>query len=87
MSRDLSRTAEDSGHCGVANMLHLTLGSVAGKECAGIVLEEVQAVATQPLYRKGQCLAPAVMKAFLSWAHFYSERGEPLVLTDRDRKL
>lgn len=70
----------------VARMLHLPHGSDAGKEeCADTVLKEVKAVVTHPLYRK--CLAAGVIKAFLSWAHFYSERAEPLVLTDRDRKL
>jgi hypothetical protein len=48
---------------GVARMLHLPRRSVAGKkESAGIVLKEVKAVVTQPLYRKGQCLALGVIK-------------------------
>lgn len=60
---------------------------LARRSVAAIVLKEVKTVVTQPLFRKRQCLAVGVINAFLSWAHFYSEQAETLVLTDRDRKL
>lgn len=55
-------------------------GVLLGRRSVQTVLKEVKAVVTHPLYRK--CLAAGVIKAFLSWAHFYSERAEPLVLAD-----